>query len=1143
MADTADNYDFYPDDIDYVLKRPDQYIGNARLTTAKMWILDEEANTIISKEIDYVPGFYKVFDELLVNARDHVIRRREKGTELCDTIKVEITPEYISVWNNGAGIPIQINKKAGIYVPEMIFGRLKSGSNFDDDKKRKWGGLNGLGAKLANIYSTEFFVETVSSTESKKYVQRFFNNMRECDKPSITKATCKPYTKITMKPDLAKFGLKEMTEDTVSLFKKRVYDIALVGAKVWLNGKPIKINTLAKYVDMYFPDGTEFKKHVEESNPDWKVAVIFDPTDTMEHQNVSFVNGTCTTRGGPHVDYVVNQIVRKIKAVLQTKLKNAVLKDSMIKDNLVFFIDACIENPNFDSQCKEALTTRISEFGTKYEAPEAFLNKILKMGIVERIQEKASIKAVSDLAKETKAGKRLTGIKKLVDAHEANLRNGECTLILTEGDSALALAVSGLSVVGRAKYGAFPLKGKLLNVRDQSIKTIMGNEEMKNIIQILGLEVGKKYKNPNDLRYCKIMIMADQDLDGFHIKGLLINAVHHFWPDLLKNHPFICSLATPIIKAIVGKKAYEFHDLRDYEQWKVKPEAKDHKAKYYKGLGTSTSKEAKEYFADLENKLVTYDWQDYEKGETDKLIDMVFNKKLADERKEWINSLDETAYLDYKKGIIPYKDFFNVEMCAFSAYDVARSIPSAVDGLKTCQRKVMFACFKRNLKNEIKVAQLAGYVSENAAYHHGEASLMGAIIGMAQDYVGSNNINLLMPSGQFGTRLAGGKDNASPRYIFTCLNKLADIIFNPIDREIADYQTDDGMLIEPKYYVPILPMILVNGADGIGTGWSTKIPCFDPKVIVENLRRVIRGDRLLKMKPYYRHYTGEITEVEPGKYLTKGIYTIQGDTLHVTELPIGHWTQKFAELVDDLVAPDKTGKSPAKGKNIGNDISKPQDDSSDTKVDFKVIFKRGTLSKYSVEEIEKTFKLSTTIAITNMHAWNHKNNIVKYERPTDIIKDFAGYRIKFYQKRKDYRLGQLETEIGKKRAIMRYIKSVDADHTLVFRKTIDQIKAYLANEEYPKFVHDGKLSYKYLLDIKLTQCSKEKVAELKKQLDALEEEYATLKAKTPQDLWLEDLDEFEAVYDEWKAADEKAYAELDSVPKANGKKTRRTKRV
>lgn len=483
-------------------------------------------------------------------------------------------------------------------------------------------------------------------------------------------------------------------------------------------------------------------------------------------------------------------------------------------------------------------------------------------------------------------------IPKLDDANFAGTSRGrECTLILTEGDSAKSLAIAGLSVVGRDFYGVFPLKGKLLNVREASHKSITANAEIQNIVRIMGLEYGKKYTDTKGLRYGHLMIMADQDHDGSHIKGLVLNFLHHFWPTLLSIPGFLKEFITPIVKAVPNtstlkklKKAgtfgnmthttiqnntpsadgtLTFFTLPEYTNWKrANSGTSGYQVKYYKGLGTSTAAEAKSYFSDLDLHALTFEMDNPEEtGEdADNLINLAFSKKRADDRKQWLMAYQPGSYVDYGVDKMLVSEFVHKELILFSVADNIRSIPSLVDGLKPAQRKVLFACFKRNLKQDIKVAQLAGYVSEHAAYHHGEASLNSTITGMAQDFVGSNNVPLLVPSGQFGTRLMGGQDAASARYIFTRLSPITRLIFHPDDDKLLSYLDDDGVSIEPEYYLPIIPLILVNGAEGIGTGWSTSIPNHNPLEIIQILKKKIRGEYVGNrvLTPWYRGFRGVV---------------------------------------------------------------------------------------------------------------------------------------------------------------------------------------------------------------------------------------------------------------------------------------------
>ncbi|XP_076307781.1 DNA topoisomerase 2-alpha-like [Tachypleus tridentatus] len=618
--------------------------------------------------------------------------------------------------------------------------------------------------------------------------------------------------------------------------------------------------------------------------------------------------------GGRHVDYVADQIVNKLVEVVKKKNKGGIqVKPFQIKNHMWIFVNCLIENPTFDSQTKENMTLQVKSFGSKCQPSEKFLNQVMKCGIVESIMTWVRFKAQTQLNTKCSAKKhsKLKGIPKLEDANDAGTKNSiDCTLILTEGDSAKSLAVSGLSVIGRDKYGVFPLRGKMLNVREATHKQILENAEINNIIKIMGLQYKKKYQSVEDLRtlrYGRLMIMTDQDQDGSHIKGLLINFIHHNWPSLL-HLPFLEQFITPIVKAVKGKEEKSFYSLPEFEEWKTQTSNwNTWKIKYYKGLGTSTAKEAREYFADMARHRIKFK---YEGSDDDSAIQLAFSKKMVEQRKEWLtNGMEERKHRRelglpelyvYGKATshLTFNDFINKELILFSNMDNERSIPSLVDGLKPGQRKVIFTCFKRNDKHEIKVAQLAGSVAELSAYHHGENSLMATIINLAQNFVGSNNINLLQPIGQFGTRLQGGKDSASPRYIFTMLSPLAKHIFPSVDEPLLNHLYEDNQKIEPEFYVPIIPMILVNGTEGIGTGWSTKIPNYNPREIVENLRRMIVGEEPKPLRPWFKNFCGSIEQLDSQRFVISGEIALLGaNKLEITELPVRTWTQSYKEQV------------------------------------------------------------------------------------------------------------------------------------------------------------------------------------------------------------------------------------------------------
>jgi len=248
-------------------------------------------------------------------------------------------------------------------------------------------------------------------------------------------------------------------------------------------------------------------------------------------KQISFVNSICTSKGGNHVNYIADQVASHLVKVVKKKNKNgAEVKPNQIKNHLAIFVNCLIDNPAFDSQTKESMTTRSKAFGSECKLPDKFLKQLDKSEVVQVILEYSAFKDRQALKRKGGTKKiKLTGISKLDDANFAGTaKSKDCTLIITEGDSAKSLAMSGLPVVGRDYYGVFPLRGKPMNVRDAAISSVLKNEEIKNVVDILGLKFQTVYDHSNikTLRYGHLMIMADQDTDGSHIKGLIINFIH-----------------------------------------------------------------------------------------------------------------------------------------------------------------------------------------------------------------------------------------------------------------------------------------------------------------------------------------------------------------------------------------------------------------------------------------------------------------------------------------------------------------------------------------------------------------------------------------------------------------------------------------
>lgn len=1412
-----------------------------------------------------------------------------------------------------------------------------------------------------NVFSTKFIVETQDSVNMKKYIQKFENNMTIKNPPKITTIrNDKSYTKITFEPDFKQFGMKKLDEDIKKLIEKRVYDCAACTRKevnVYFNGAMIKQKTFEKYVDLYIGNKKEAQRVYQIGGNGWEVACSMNNEDKFNQ--VSFVNGIWTMYGGKHVDYIQNQIAKKLTDLIQAKNKSLTVKPNYIKDRLFLFLKTTIINPSFSSQTKETLVTNVKEFGFKFDVSDEFITKLSKCGIVEEIIAFAKHKETRELKATDGKKKSRVKVQKLDDANWAGTSKSEqCTLILTEGDSAKTFAISGLSVVGRDKYGIYPLRGKVLNVREATTKKIMENKEITDLKTIIGLKEGKAYKSLEDLRYGKIMILTDADVDGYHIKGLIINMFHSSWPSLLKFPEFVTAMKTPIVKVSKRNTIQEFFTLTEYNQWKENTNTNGWSIKYYKGLGTSSAKEAKDYFKDLGNTIVVYKSD----KDTDKSIKLAFEKKQADNRKRWLGEFDSNVIIENLDKSVGYTDFINKELIHFSVSDLKRSIPSVCDGLKPSQRKVLFYMLSKNITKEIKVSQLGGYISAETSYHHGPASMEGTIISMAQDYMGSNNMNFLEPIGQFGcldpetdillwdstikkakdvkigdvlvgddglqrrvlkltqgvdemykikpkskrnleyivnkehiltlkysnhkklrwnnnskswvlsyfdktrrnvvektfrtmessntkttynkisdtkecaknkafnliktignenifdiklddylkisndnkrylktftlnkvieweerdviippyilgiwlgdgmsngrgiatidsdhlkelviyldkihaelvhvkntkghenctydirkkhygnripigsknnsnrdclgcktslkklpicewvyeftetrkeehcsgiyengmkrddlnpfvkllkenglyknkhipknyihnsyknrmellaglvdtdgcvkyngeipiieitqsyrlrhnmvldiqkianslgystsisiygkdnktskgydmstsvlrifgnnlnlipmrisrkkikeyvkaksdencssfeveyiekgkfvgwqvdknerfvlgnfivthnSRLQAGKDSASSRYINTRLASVTTSIFHPDDSDILRYLEDDGLSIEPDWYIPIIPTVLVNGVEGIGTGYSSFIPCYNEKDIIRNLTSLMNDEPMVEMVPYYKGFKGEIVAVGENTYHSKGVYKkVNSTKIEITELPVGKATEDYKEFLES--------------DNVEKFIKDYENHSTEEDVRFIVEFKNKDIMEAMITsgDIYKEMKLYKQFGTTNMNLFDRNNKIKKYSSTNEIIREFYEVRMEYYDKRKEYLTGLYKRQFDIAEARVRFIMAIIDDRLKVFKKKKSEIEEQLVTLIFPKIDMTGgnTPSYKYLTDMAIYNFSQEKIDELLKQKKEKKIQLEELMEKETDDMWIDDLD-------------------------------------
>ena len=1131
----------------HIYDKPEMYIGAIETSAEETWTYEDGhiKNTIVN----FNQGIYKLFDEIISNAVDQHVRTADKiakGLPLAPVTKIDIVfdEDSISVCNNGTGIDV-VRLENGLYVPTMIFGQLLTSGNYDKDEKRITTGQYGLGAKLTNIFSVRFIVETVDHVRKLLFKQEFRDNMKEIGEPIITKYSKVPYTKITYWPDYTRFGIDDIAgADTWKVLTRRVYDFTFYldkSCNVFLNSEKIKCKTFEDYTNLYLGGNKKEVKRIYSSigtdEMPWEICVALSPTE--EPMQVSFINGCFTDLGGKHVDYLTNLLVKRLIESVKLKKDAIAVKPEHVKKYIWIFIKGTIQNPTFDTQSKRRLTTLYSNFGIKLEFPDEFIKKVSELDIIGKAQKLTNFKTGQALSKKTN-GKKVKKIydPKLLDCEYAGTANSiKAVLIFTEGDSAAGFfkeGRSGLTEEEKRCFACFPLKGKILNTQKATTLKISNNAEITKIKKLIGLIDGKKYDADSiakELRYGKVMFLADADTDGDHIKGLCMSFIYAGWPELI-DLGYICSFPTPLIKVWKKltndddepdqNKVIAFFSEAEFTAWSLDNPGTGYVHKYYKGLATHSQRETRHCF---KNKIITnyyYGHTKPEKQASRDSIEMVFKPKREEDRKEWMLDIDRhpKEEISYAVPTETIKTFIDYRLVKHCKADNIRSIPNNIDGLKPSQRKAIYCfLFGKNKGKAIKVGSLSGSMMQDTGYHHGEMSANETIINLGQNFIGAGNLNLLRPIGIFGTRSLNGKDHGAARYISVGNLSYLDVIFNKTDLQVLKKNYDDGVQIEPEYFVPIVPLVLFTGAEGIGTGWSTSVSCYNPDEIVANLIDVIKGrEQSVELVPWYRGFRGKIIKVDTNKYLSLGSYVLVGpNEIKITELPIGSKLSKsfskYKEFIYSLAG--KAEKETKKDEDSESVAALEEGTIQDivisnemaNEIQINITFREGYLEEQMAEnynyEFEKKFKLALSFSTTNMHLYRH-DGIHYYNNCAEIISDFHAERLHVYHLRKDFLIKESQTKLEIARNRYRFVSEIIDETIIIFKKTKAQIVMLLTERGY--YAEDG--AFDYLLSMQIYSFSKEKLEELRKLCDSLLARIDEITAEDVRDTWINELRDF-----------------------------------
>lgn len=1102
---------------DHVLKRPDMYIGDKETTTGNTVVYSK--GSLSEKNITVSNWLVKLLDEAFSNATDNSMRNSSNRTT---KIEVSIDSESIEIYNNGKSIPIeqQMSPVDGkmYYIPEIAFGRLNSSSNYDDDKKRTFIGVNGVGIKLVNIFSSLFEVTIINS--GRKYYQKFENNMNVIHAPVIGTTKSEDSVRIKFCPDFKRLNIEKIDKETYAVLSKRVYDGCLYPVDITLNKKQIPRMTFEAYVIEYLKMfGLDHSEMVFYSTSSVQIGYLVDRKKRVH----SYVNNVCTKENGNHVDNFFKQLREALPESFDNPANVSVL-----------FMNQTVENPTFGSQSKNKLTSKITT------NLKGLCKKIVNETKLKEFLDNKSLKTIN---RKLKVKRPI--LEKLQDANFASTKSGhECTLFVTEGNSATSMVQSCYDLLGHDYYGIFSLTGKILNVRKATPEDAINNTVVSELLIAIGLEFGKDYTTTNKLRYGKIVCVKDADTDGAAIMGLVLNVFHTYFKSLL-HLDFFYEFITPMVQVYdVNGDRNEFYNLAEFRDHIKKTKSKS--VKYIKGLASNSERDTRRYFENYADYLIPIIPDD----RSDYWMDIAYSGKngFTDLRKQWVGLCDEDTYLPrVKNEPIEISQFIRYDLILYSYDACERSIPSVYDGLKPTQRKILYTLFSQsNPYNKRKVFQLTAETTKQAQYHHGDQSLNGTIMAMMQTWCGSNTIPLLDHEGFIGSRFGQGLDGGAPRYVSVMLSKIARLIYPKEDDCLLATREEDGIVVEPKFYVPIIPMILINGTKGLGVGYMSNVPLHSPQDCINYIREFLKNkksDVTQTIGWCYPGFKGTIEHTDKG-YTTYGVRSFvnppviktkkgeldafcKTDRVHdptlgplsynpcfvkITEIPIGVGLNNFTSKLVEYLSKQASVKSkkepkPKKGDLVGlvdyKDNSSAGNDAVKEKIEYYL--KIDNPDPNTAETTLNGIMSNKSILITSsMVLFNKHIQIQKFDTIYEIIKEFIEERYQLYIKRKSNQLAELNESKKQLDNKARFIKEIiDKKFDPRNIKTVDLQK--ILDERFDTY----KGSHGYLVNLPIRVMTHEEYKKLLQQVKAATKEIETVTNTSIEDMWNRDLDKLQ----------------------------------
>jgi DNA topoisomerase-2 len=1107
---SADNFQELQE-LDWILHRPDSYVGSMDRNPRPMFCYninhpDLKERRIKLKTVTMPEALDSINCEIAGNAADNVLRsRNELGL---DPIRIEMTMTDQTYCVKNYGACITVEKKQfleGIqWIPTQVFTSLRTSSNYDDSKVRMYVGKNGLGAKLTAIFSKEVYFECADPGHGVVLKQHVSNNRRTIHPPEFVQlSTGQPgYTLYQFQPDFQRFGCIGYDQECLEVTAAHAVEIAYARKiPVVFNGTTIKIDKLSELVKYFFPTSRSNSIEYVDPNGVYEICIVDTPNEAV---SLSLVNGMITRDGGVHVDEAFHVIVDRVKEILGKSLDSSgvqITKRDFV-NHVSMFLSVNVDKPKYKSQTKSYLSGPTP----KISIPDELLKTIRKWKLVEQIYLSIEQRMKNKIKKSEAENRRDSKVKG-GGVFERNFTSGvdvaQTIGIMVEGESAGAYGEVFVGLVpgrrGKDYFGQLPLHGKIPNAINNDFIQIAENKDIKQIKKFYGIEEDMDYMIPQNrkrLKYGKALAITDPDTDGKHILGLILLLFMTKYMTLVVSG-FLNFMRVPILRIKKGSHKWSFYTYQSYLKWRdhmiasgANPDDKSFDYNYFKGLGTSEKDDIREDFE--AQRIVTFTLD--QDGIQNTL--MAFHKTKREERKLWIGNwihnyietIDVEPYVYF-----PITTFIIHELVEFADEAVQRAIPRLFDGFKESQAKAFFAARKRLVgakKDKAKTVQVANYAADITCYKHGEHCLADAITNLVYNFPGTNNMPVITGRGMTGTRVAGGKDAAADRYTFVSMPNWIDLVFRKEDDCLLKHIVDEGEDREFKVYYPIIPMVLVNGATGVGVGWSSEIPTHNPLDLAfclqQRLLQILQpeGNHVLPLvKPWYKDWTGDVILGKDSKFITRGRFEFNQDCdIVVTELPIGTWFNKYREMLD-------------KWEEEG--LMTEWIDRSDEVTPMFIL--KGFKEKPNHKNL----------GLINNHSYQNMTVLVEgargnwvpmtFNRLEDIFEAFFTERLKVYYKRKEVQLGNIKKDITQLQLRLTLINTVRAGK-LVFQNR--------ARADVKKSVLELGFTYELFKSVGSDEYNDDSVRELEEEIKKKHEKYDELNMIAPEYIWHSELENF-----------------------------------